>query len=231
MAQNERSPEEQKRVKRLFGNIRMGWLSVILFAVCTGIYTGSVMLIPFLRDTSFQDIGINYEWWVVFAVVIVTNCEKNWDAMLKCFVFFLISQPLVYLTEVCFGPMTLERAMLYYRQMWLPMTFLTLPGGFAAYYCRKQNATGSVVLGLGNTLQLLLGVMYAFRAAADFPHHLLSAAFCFASVWVMTVQIQRQKKYRLLTILFAVGLTVITLLLLKTTGRYLVSDVNCLSFP
>jgi len=51
MAQNERSPEEQKRVKRLFGNIRMGWLSVILFAVCTGIYTGSVMLIPFLRDT------------------------------------------------------------------------------------------------------------------------------------------------------------------------------------
>ncbi len=37
MTQNERSPEEQKRVKRLFGNIRMGWLSVILFAVCTGI--------------------------------------------------------------------------------------------------------------------------------------------------------------------------------------------------
>ena len=36
----------------------MSWLSVVLFAVAAGVYTGAVMLAGVLKDTSFQDIGI-----------------------------------------------------------------------------------------------------------------------------------------------------------------------------
>ncbi|MCQ2439663.1 MAG: hypothetical protein MJ074_07860 [Oscillospiraceae bacterium] len=71
-------------MKRLFGDMKMSWLTVILFAVAAGVYTGVMMLIPALADTSFQDIGISYEWWVIFAVIIVVNCGKSWEAMLKC---------------------------------------------------------------------------------------------------------------------------------------------------
>ena len=151
-------------MERIFGKLKMSWLFVILFAVIAGVYTGAVMLIPFLENTSFQDIGISYEWWVVFAVIIVVNCKKSWEAMLKCFVLFLISQPLVYLVEVLFGTLSAEMAMYYYRSIWLPMTFLTLPGGFIAFYCKKQNALGAVVLGLGNTILLILGIAYCLEA-------------------------------------------------------------------
>lgn len=56
----------------------MTWLTVILFALATEIYTGIVLLLDIFKDTSFQDIGIGYEWWMIFAVIIVVNCEKSW---------------------------------------------------------------------------------------------------------------------------------------------------------
>ena len=74
----------QQHTNKLYGQINMTWLKIIIFAVCVGVYSGVVMLIPALENTSFQDIGIAYEWWVIFAVIIVVNCEKNWEAMLKC---------------------------------------------------------------------------------------------------------------------------------------------------
>ena len=140
------------RLENLFGKLNMSWLRVLLFAVAAGVYTGIVLVIPVLKDTSFQDIGIYFEWWVIFAVIIVVNCRKNLEAMIKCFVFFLISQPVVFAVEVLVGYLDLERALYYYTQIWLPVTLLTLPGGFLAFYCSRQNAFGAAVLGLGNTI-------------------------------------------------------------------------------
>lgn len=204
--------------KNIFGNLEMRWRSVILFAVAAGVYTGAVMLFSILKDTSFQDIGVSYEWWVIFAVAIVVNCEKNWEAMLKCFVFFLISQPLVYVVQILFGSLAWNMGWYYYRAIWLPATFLTLPGGFIAYYCKKQNLLGAVILGLGNTLQAVLGVHYFGQAISDFPHHLLSGIVCFGSIFFMSFQIQRVKKYRLVAILLAFALTAVLLLLAKAAG-------------
>ncbi len=206
-------------MKNLYGNLKMSWLSVILFAVIAGIYTGAVMLINVLDDTSFQDIGISYEWWVIFAVVIVVNCEKNREAMLKCFVFFLISQPLVYATEVLLGDLTLDMAIYYYRGIWLPATILTLPGGFIAYYCKKQNIPGAVIMGLGNTIQAILGVHYVIETAGNFPHHILSAIVCFGSIFLMSFEIQKENIYRLISLLVPLVLTVIALVFMAMTGR------------
>jgi hypothetical protein len=206
-------------MKRLFGELNMSWLAVILFAAIAGIYTGGILLVDFLKDTSFQDIGISFEWWVIFAVIIVVNCRKNWEAMLKCFVFFLLSQPLVYAVQVLFGDLSPDKALYYYRAIWFPMTLLTLPGGFIAYYCKKQNLLGAVILGLGNTIQALLGVSYFAQAVSNFPHHLLSAAVCLGSIFLMTFQIQKKRPYRFLSVLIPLVLTVTLLILARLSGR------------
>lgn len=48
-------------MKILFGELKMTWLKVIVFAIIAGMYSGAVMLIPFLKETSFQDIGMTSE--------------------------------------------------------------------------------------------------------------------------------------------------------------------------
>lgn len=199
----------------------MSWLNVILFAAAAGVYTGIVMLFPALQETSFQDIGISYEWWVIFAVIVVVNCHKSWEAALKCFVFFLISQPVVYLVEIIAGSLELEQGWRYYYNFWLPMTFLTLPGGFIAYFCSRQTIPGSIVLGLGNTIQAFMGLVYFAMAAQNFPRHLLSALVCVASIFIMTLSIQKQRRNRLIAILLPVVLVAILLVLMKLTGRVL----------
>ena len=208
-------------MKKLFGNLKMSWLTVILFAVIIGIYTGVVMLISIFDETSFQDIGISYEWWVIFAVIIVVNCQKNWEAMLKCFVFFLISQPIIYAVEVIFGnEMTWQTAFYnYYLHTWLPATLLTIPGGFIAYYCKKQNWLGAIILALGNTMQAGLGIYYLAQAVKDFPHHILSSVLSFASIVVMGMYIQKEKKYRLISILIPFAFVAVIAVLLKLSGR------------
>lgn len=206
-------------IKHFYGELKMSWLKVILLAIIAGVYTGTILLVPFLKETSFRDIGVFYEWWVIFAVILVVNCEKSWEAMLKCFVFFLISQPIIYGVEILFGSLTLSDAWRFYRQMWLPMTFLTLPGGFIAYFCKKQNVLGSIILGLGNTIQAMMGLYYAGQVVKSFPHHLLSCLVCFVSIFVMTFCIQKEKKYRVITIATTFVLVVGLVVFAHITGR------------
>ncbi len=207
-------------MKKLFNSLKMRWLTVILFAVIAGIYTGAVMLIPALEHTSFQDIGISYEWWVIFAVIIVVNCKKNWEAMLKCFAFFFISQPLVFLTEIVFGNLSIDQG-IYYWRLWLPAMLLTIPGGFIAFYCKKQNLLGSIILGLGNTIELVMGGYYLVTCARDFPRHLLTTLVCFSSIVIMSLCIQEKRTYRILSILFPVCACAILAVVLPLTGRSL----------
>lgn len=208
-------------MKRLYGDIKMSWWKVLLFAVAVGVYTGVVMMIPVLENTSFQDIGITYEWWVIFAVIIVVNCNKSWEAMLKCFVFFLVSQPVIFGVEVIFGHLALDQAWYYLSTIWLIEIVLTLPGGFIAYFCKKQNLLGGVILGLGNTIQAAHGLLYLGTAIQKFPHHLLSGIVCIASIFVMSFCIQKQKKYRLVSILLPVVLVAVIVVYAKITGRTL----------
>ena len=69
----------------------------IIFAVLAGIYTAIMAMIPITKNTSFRDIAISFEVWILFGVLIIMNSKSPKDSALKCFVFFLISQPLVYI--------------------------------------------------------------------------------------------------------------------------------------
>lgn len=204
---------------KIFGRLKMGWPQVILFAVVAAVYTGLVMLVPAFKDTSVQDIGTYFEWWVIFAIIIVTNCHKNWEAMLKCFVFFLISQPLIYAVEIVGGNLTVDKALVYYKSTWLFMTFLTLPGGFIAYYCKKQNALGAIILGIGNTILLAMGLTYAVKCYGDFPHHFLSFLVCILAVFAMSFGIQKSKNNRTIALLVPVIFLIALVIIAALTGR------------
>lgn len=205
-------------MRNLYGNLKMSWPVVLAFAIIAGVYTGCIMLVDSLNDTSFQDIGISFEWWVIFAVIIVVNCDKSWDAALKCFVFFLISQPVIYGVEVLAGHLTLEMAIYYYKLTWFGMTLLTLPGGFIAYFCKKQNLIGAIILGIGNTIQAVMGANYVSKAISNFPNHLLSAIVCFASILVMSFYIQKSKVYSLIAVTISLVIMIVLLIVGPSIG-------------
>ncbi len=200
----------------------MGWPGVVLFALGAGIVTGILGSIPATEGTSFRDIAITYEWWVIFAFIIAANCAKSWECALKTFVFFLISQPVIFAVEVLCGQVTADMALYYYSAFWGPATLFTLPGGFIAYFIQKRNALGVVVLGLGCALQMLLGASHITAMIQTPPFHLLSAVVCFVSAVWMPFLIQKSTKNRIATLAIAVGVTVVLLVLLAMGGRSLV---------
>ncbi len=206
-------------MKKIFENNTMTWKKVILFGLLVGIYVGCIMSIPFLEGTSFQDIGISHEWWILFALIIVVNCKKSYEAALKCFVFFLISQPVIFIVEALLGHITWELAYYYYFSIWFIRTLFTLPGGLIAYYAKKQNVIGAVVLGIGNILEAVLGIHYGYQAIANFPNHLLSTIFCFGVIVITNLYIQKEKKYRIISLLTTILLIAAVLVFLVLDGR------------
>ena len=174
----------------------MTWPRTLIFAAVAGVYTGLINQVPFLVDTSFRDIAVTYEWWVFFAIVVTVNCRRSWEAALKCFVFFLVSQPLVFLVEI--PTIGLDRAWFYYRAYWLKPTLLTLPGSFVAFYAQKQSPLGAAVLGVGNAIVALMGVTYMSLVLQSFPRHLLTVLFCLAEVVVSTLCLQPKLRERLI---------------------------------
>ena len=175
-------------------NRQLTWKRTIIFAILAGIYTGIVAAIPALEDTSFQDISISFEWWILFGILIIMNSTSPLDAELKCFVFFLISQPLVYLVQVPFNP--LGFGLFRYYKRWLIWTFLTLPMGYAGYQMKKGGWPALLIL--SPMLLLLGGHIHHFmqEAFSFFPHHLLSLLFCIATMFLYVHKIVSGKAAR-----------------------------------
>ena len=131
-------------LKKLFFHTKMTWLRVILMALCCGVIPGLLMVPGFLEFSSLQQPGISYEFWVLMAMLIALNCDKALEAGLKTFVFFLISQPIIYLVQVPFSSMGWELFQYYPR--WGILTLFTLPGGMLAWYTKKGNYLSALLL-------------------------------------------------------------------------------------
>ena len=182
----------------------MKWWHVIVFAIVAGVWTAVMNMIPITDGTSFRDIAVTFEWWLIFAFIIATNCEKSWESALKIFVFFLISQPLIFALEVIFGGLDVNLATYYLTSNWGPKIIMTLPGGFIAFFIKKQNVLGAILLGLGNAIQALMGVSYLVLTIQNFPFHILSCLVSFASLFIMAWTIQKDNKLRILSIVVTV---------------------------
>ena len=181
-------------MKKLFGSLRITWPRLVVFALICGVYTGLMALLPAAKDTSFQDIAISFECWILFAILIIVNSVTALDAALKVIVFFLISQPLVYLVQVPFHPMGF--GLFRYYPTWFRWTLLTFPMAFVGWYMKKDKWWGLLILG---PVLVSLGYHYMrflTEAIGFFPNHLLSTLFCAATMLLYPLAIFHDRKLR-----------------------------------
>ena len=179
-------------LKKLFGGLDLTWGKVILFAVIAGVYTGVMAMIPALEDTSFQDITTTFECWILFGILLIVNGKSPLDAALKTFVFFLVSQPLVFLVQAPFHELGFG-IFVYYRP-WFIWTLFTFPMAFIGYYMKKNKWWGLLILG---PMLLFLGyhyLTYVGEAVHFFPNHLLTSVFCALTLLIYPVYIFRENK-------------------------------------
>ena len=193
-------------MKKLFGEINMTWKKVIIFSIIIGVYVALINQVPTLKDTSFRDIAISFEWWILFGIIIIMNSKSPLDSALKCFIFFLISQPLIYLVQDIIGSSDLFHT--YYRN-WIKWTIACLPMGYIGYYLKKDKWYGLIILTpiivfLGyHALGFLRTTMY------DFPKHLLSYLFCIITMLIYPICIYKNKKIKTVGLIISLILIVI----------------------
>ena len=200
-------------IKKYFGQFNMTWPRVFLLALITAVYTALINQVSYLKDTSFQDIAIYVDWWILFAVFIIVNCEKWWEAALKCFVFFLVSQPLIYLIEVPFyaGGWEIFR----YYDYWFKVTLLTLPGAVVAFQLKKKNGFSVLVLSVATGYLAYASIDYFRMAIANFPNHLLSSIFALGLAIFFVFALLDKKKHRII----ALSITAVLLIVFAFVTR------------
>ena len=159
--------------------------------------------------------------WILFAVIIMANCKKPLESALKTFVFFLISQPLIYLLQVPFSWM--GWGLFQYYKHWFILTLCTFPAAFLGWYIKKKNWLSLLILlpviGL-LTYYYVDGFQTAFR---HFPRLLLMAVFCLAQV-LLYLYVFTEKLWQRLVGLLVPLAAVLVIVLTKTPGEMSFSD-------
>lgn len=189
-------------MKKLFFETKMTWLRVIILSVVCGVVPGLLMIPRKLIGTSFQQPGISFEFWIFMALFIILNCAKPLEAGLKTFVFFLISQPLIYLVQV---PFALLRWQIFsYYPQWGIITLLTLPGGMIAWYTKKGNWLSVAILSVANFI-LCFELPTSIRAMIEhFPSYLLSTVFIVAEIIFFSLIIFENRNKKIAALVVAV---------------------------
>ena len=182
-----------EKVKKLFGGIDLNWKKLIIFAIIAGVYTAIMAMLPITKNTSFADISISFEVWILFGIIIIMNSKSAKESSLKCFVFFLISQPLVYLTQDIINH---SKLFLTYYRFWVIWTIGTIPMGFIGYYMKKDKWGGLAIL---TPMLIFLGIHYSGFLGETlyyFPYHLLSTLFCILTLLLYPICIFNNKKVK-----------------------------------
>ena len=190
-----------EKLKKVFGGINLSWKKLIVLAVIAGVYTAIMAMLPIAKDTSFSDLTVTFEVWILFGIFIIMNSKSAIDSALKCFVFFLISQPLVYLIQDVINHSNLF--MTYYRY-WFIWTIATIPMGFIGYYMKKDKWWGLLIL---TPILLLLGEQFAkylSETMFSFPRHLLTTMFCVITLIIYPLGIFKDKKIRITGVIISI---------------------------
>lgn len=180
-------------MKKIFGGINLTWPKVIIMAIVAGVYTAVMAMVPIVSDTSFSDLTVTFEVWILFGIFIIMNSKSAKDSALKCFIFFLISQPLVYLVQDVINHSNL---FLTYYRFWIIWTVATIPMGFIGYYMKKDKWWGLLIL---VPMLLLTGeecAGYLSKTMFSFPRHLLTTIFCISALIIYPLAIFKNKKVK-----------------------------------
>ncbi len=181
-------------MKKICGGINLTWPKLIIMSIIAGICTAIMAMLAIAKDTSFSDLTVTFEVWILFGIFIIMNSKSAKDSALKCFIFFLISQPLVYLIQDIINSSILFKT--YYRY-WFMWTIGCLPMGFIGYYMKKDKWWGLLIL---IPMLLLTGEEFAgylSKTMFSFPRHLLTTIFCISVLIIYPLAIFSNKKIKM----------------------------------
>ena len=194
-------------MKKIFGGFNLTWKFIIISSIIIGTSVGLLNSIPYLFDTSITDIATYFDFWIFCGIFIIMNAKSNKDSALKCFIFFLISQPLIYLVEVPFSHM--GWSLFNYYKYWFIWTILTIPMGYIGYYIKKDKWYGLLILLpmlflLSNSVEISLsGLIYAF------PHHFISLIFIISSLIIYPLSLFNNKYIKYIGLFISILLIII----------------------
>ena len=202
-------------MKKIFGGINLTWKKLIICSCLIGISVGLLNSIPALKDTTITDIATYFDFWIFCGIFIIMNSKSNKDSALKCFIFFLISQPLIYLAEVPFS--RLGWGLFVYYKYWFIWTILTIPMGYIGYYIKKDKWYGLLIL-TPMLILLSLGVETSLGGLIySFPHHLINLIFVITTLIVYPLALFNNKYLRY------IGLTISIILIIISGSKPLLS--------
>ena len=184
----------------------MKWPYLILLAILSAALTAIFNCIPALEQTSFIAPAVTLELWAVLGIYIAVNCKGYVDAMIKVFVFFLISQPLIYLIEVPFKAAGFS--LFRYYPYWGMITLLTIPAAALAYRMKKDDILSALILSAANFLIIWQGISWGQGMIYNFPRYLIAVIFCFGMPFVMTFLLFKEKRTRLVACLLAAAIII-----------------------
>lgn len=202
----------RRAADRLFGGINMSWVKVILLAVASAAVTAVFLILPIFDNTSFREMGVTFEAWVLFAIFIMVNCKTPLESAIKTFVFFLISQPLIYLIQVPFSYM--GWGLFGYYRTWFIWTLFTFPMAFIGWYLKKGNWLSLLILTPINLMLAYTAVGYIkSHLIPSFPNHLIAVLFCFMQIALYLLVFFRGWQKRLVGAAVPLILVVIVMLI------------------
>ena len=178
---NETNKTEQTLLGRVFGGVKMTWPRVLLLAVGSAVITFLFLVLPIFENTSFHLMGEYLEAWILLAVFIMANCKSPLDSALKTFVFFLVSQPLIYLLQVPFTSLGWQIFQFY--RFWFYWTLATFPMAFVGWYITKRNWISLLILAPVLAFLAYTGSNYLLKTTIhQFPRYLLAVLLCWGQI-------------------------------------------------
>lgn len=183
------------KLKKLFGEYEMTWKKVIILAVISAVITAMVCIIPALKNSSLNDMAVYPDVWFLYAMFIIMNCKSWKDASIKAFVFFLISQPMIYLLQVPFA--SDGWGIFRYYKYWFFITLLVLPGAAIAYLVKKQNWLCVPIISVATGYLCYMAVQYTQWCIVAGTNHYLSAVFCLALAVFFVFGLLENKKHKI----------------------------------
>lgn len=217
-----------KNIKKLFGGIELTWKKLIIFALISAVYTALMAIIPVVRNSSFDTITTTLEVWIFIGIFIIMNSKSNKDSALKCFIFFLISQPLIYLLQVPFSWRGWE--IFQYYKYWFIWTILCLPLGYIGYYIKKGKWWGYLILLPMIILTAASYNTYLSYFSFCYPRYILICIFCVVAMIIYPNVLFEDKRIKIIgTIISCLIVVIITIPIVLNPHRYsteLLSNVD-----
>ena len=175
--------------------------ALLVFSVLAGMITGVIALFPALDKTSFHNVAVCLEMWILLAVLLISRCRTPLESAVKCFVFFLISQPLVYLVQVPFS--SLGFGLFRYYRYWFILTLLTFPGAALGWFCKKDRRYSVLILAAAEAILFEELYTHTLTLLSSFPYQLLAVLFILAELLFLPWLLFENKKHRAFSILLA----------------------------